>query len=136
MEVDLIKEIYGYLKEYNGSVMISVQSDTCEYILDPGTHDTIAKAVDNKRPMQPAMLMACLKSRFGNISELQSNKWITRDMTCYLAFSESDPNTSAAIIENGCQIQDREFMIINPTLKASGSSVCYLYREKISPCDL
>jgi N-acetylmuramoyl-L-alanine amidase len=139
IEVDLLKEFDDYLEGYQGSALISIHADTCDYIPDFGTGYKIAEAADNKRPEQAARLMACLKNRYGNITGLQSDHRITPDMTSYHAFSEVDPNTPAVIIETGYLNQDRELLTKNPSLVARGivaGALCYLYREEISLGDL
>ncbi len=135
VEVDLLKEFDDALEGYEGSALISIHADTCDYIPEEGTGFKIAEAVDNKRPEQAARLMACLKNRYGNLTGLRYDHRITPDMTSYHAFSEVDPNTPAVIIETGYMNQDRELLTQQPSLVAQGVTegiMCYLKREKIT----
>ena len=136
VKVDLLQEFDDHLEGYLSNALISIHADTCEYIPELGTGYKIAEAADNKRPEQAARLMACLKNRYGEATDLRYDHRITEDMTSYHAFGEIDPNTPAVIIESGYMNQDRELLTKNPRLVAEGITagiMCYLNREEISP---
>jgi len=135
VQVDLLKEFDSRLEGYQGSALISIHADTCDYIPEQGTGFKIAEAVDNKRPEQAARLMACLQNRYGNLTNLRYDHRLTPDMTSYHAFGEINPNTPAVIIETGYMNQDRELLTQQPSLVARGITegiMCYLNRERIT----
>jgi N-acetylmuramoyl-L-alanine amidase len=82
-------------------------------------------------------LTTCLSQRYAEITGLPYHAGsVTDDMTYYHAFSEIDPNTTAAIIEAGFMNLDYQFITEEAERVAEGITagiLCYLNEETTSP---
>jgi N-acetylmuramoyl-L-alanine amidase len=135
-DVDLLKEFDLKLSGYKASVLISIHSDSCDYINADATGFKVAAALANPHPERATRLTACLRSRYSAITgQPMHSTSVTEDMTDYHAFNEIDPNTTAAIIETGFLNLDRNFLTEQPDVAAQGivdGILCYLNNESIS----
>ena len=130
--VDVLNEFDDKLTGYQADVLISIHSDSCDYINDQATGFKVSSALANPHPERAARLIACLKNRYGLVTGLPLHNSITIDMTSYHAFAEIQEDTTAAIIEIGFLNLDRELLTQKSDLVAQGITdgiLCYLNNE-------
>lgn len=136
-EVDLLKEFDTKLLEYQASALVSIHTDSCDYVNDQATGFKVAAAMASPHPEQAARLTACLRNRYSETTGLSLHSTsVTIDMTSYHAFGEINENTPAAIIETGFLNLDRQFLTQTPELAAQGivgGILCFINNENISP---
>jgi len=135
IEVEVLQEFDPKLVRYQATVLVSIHADSCDYINDQATGFKISSALANPHPERAARLTACLRNRYGKATGLPLHNSITNDMTSYHAFSEIDPDTTAAIIEVGFMNLDRQLLTQNPERIASGivdGILCYINNEDLS----
>jgi N-acetylmuramoyl-L-alanine amidase len=134
-QVDLLKEFDSRLDGYNGLVLISIHTDSCQYINDDATGYKVAAALSNRYPERAYRLMSCLIDRYGKTTGLRFNaNTVTNDMTSYHAFDEINPETNAVIIELGFLNLDRQILTKNPDKVATGivnGVLCYVNNESV-----
>jgi N-acetylmuramoyl-L-alanine amidase len=136
-EVDLLKEFDPLLTGYYANALVSVHSDSCDYINDQATGFKVAAALGTKQTQKDksARLTACLISRYAEASGLPVHNSTTPDMTYYHAFDEIGDETTAAIIELGFMNLDRQKLTNEADQLAQGvvnGILCYLNNEDIS----
>lgn len=132
---DVLDEFDPKLEGYQATVLVSIHTDSCEYINDQATGFKVSSALANPHPERAARLTACLKNRYAEVTGLPLHNSITVDMTSYHAFAEIDPNTTAAIIEVGFLNLDREILTQKSDLIAQGITdgiLCYLNNEALN----
>jgi N-acetylmuramoyl-L-alanine amidase len=133
--VDVLQEFDPLLTGYLASALVSIHTDSCDYVNDQATGFKVSSALANPHPERAARLTACLRNRYGQVTGLPLHNSITIDMTSYHAFEEVDDNTTAAIIEVGFLNLDRQLLTQQPDLIAKGVTdgiICFLKNENIS----
>jgi N-acetylmuramoyl-L-alanine amidase len=136
-DVDLLSEFDTRLTGYQSLALISIHSDSCEYINDQATGFKVSTAGLNANPEKSARLTTCLQTKYAEITKLKFHPGaVTSDMTLYHPFTEIDSNTTAAVIEIGYINMDNKILTEQPELIARGISegiLCYVNNENISP---
>lgn len=137
LEVVLLKEFDSTLTGFDGSALVSIHADSCDYVNAQATGYKVAAALANPHPERSARLTACLRARYGASTGLPLHSTsITEDMTSYHAFGEINENTPAAIIETGFLNLDRDLLENRPEAAAKGIAdgiACFIYNEDITP---
>jgi N-acetylmuramoyl-L-alanine amidase len=131
-ETDLLKEFDPLLAKYHAAVLISIHNDSCKFINDQATGFKVAAAMSSR----DSNLANRLRDRYQATTKMSLHDSVTNDMTLYHAFSEIDPNTTAAIIETGFLKLDYEMLTNNTDLVATGvvkGIVCYINNENLAP---
>jgi len=135
-DVDLLKEFDTRLSGYRAAVLVSIHSDSCDYINDEATGFKVSAAMSTVYPERAARLTACLRSRYADSTDLAFHSGsVTPDMTSYHAFDEINTETTAAIIEIGFMNLDRRILTEYPELVAQGITqgiLCYIRNEDVS----
>ncbi len=135
-DVELLDEFDPRLKDYQAGLLLSIHTDSCDYINDSATGFKVAAALSETKSENSARLVQCIADRYANITGLRYHyQSVTNDMTRYHAFSEIDPNTTAGIIEIGFLNLDQEILTSNPELLADGIVAgikCYMENEGVS----
>ena len=135
-QVDILREFDYGLRGYEAAVLVSIHSDSCDYVNDQATGFKVAAALGSTRKEKAVRLTACLRARYGATTGLPIHSTsVTNDMTQYHAFDEIDPNTVAAIIEVGFMNLDRQILEKSPEIPAQGivsGILCYLRNESIT----
>ncbi len=135
LDVEVLQEFDPKLDGYQATVLVSIHADSCDYINDQATGFKVSSALANPHPERAARLTACLRNRYGKVTGLPLHNSITNDMTSYHAFSEINPDTTAAIIEVGFMNLDRQLLTQNTGQVASGivdGILCYINNEDLS----
>ncbi len=133
-DVEVLNEFDPQLSDYQASVLVSIHSDSCDYVNNQATGFKVSSALANPHPDRAARLTACLKNRYGIVTGLPLHNSITIDMTSYHAFAEISDNTTAAIIEIGFLNLDRELLTQKSDLVAKGifdGILCYINNEDL-----
>ncbi len=136
-QVDLLNEFDTRLNGYRAVAIVSIHNDSCQYINDEATGFKVAAALNTRDTNRANRLLACLVDRYGKATGLRFHVGsITPDMTSYHAFSEIDPNTTAAIIETGFLNLDREILTQHTDQVADGvvnGIMCFVNNENVDP---
>ncbi len=136
-EVDLLAEFDPRLSGYEALALVSIHSDSCQYVNEDATGFKVAAAMSTRYPEQATRLTTCLRTRYADITGMGFHSGsVTNDMTDYHAFSEISNQTPAAIIEIGFMNLDRKILTEQPDLLASGITagiLCYVRNEDINP---
>jgi N-acetylmuramoyl-L-alanine amidase len=134
-DVDLLNEFDERLKGYEAIALVSIHNDSCDYINEDATGFKVAPASSSQYPEKATRLTGCLVSRYKEITGLGFHEGsITNDMTKYHAFSEINPNTTAAIIETGFMRLDQELLTHKTSLVADGVTagiLCFMRNEPL-----
>lgn len=129
-QVDLLEEFDDRLDGYKGSVLVSIHLDSCDYINDQATGFKVAAALSEENQAASAKLTTCLSEQYAEVTGLPYHAGsVTDDMTYYHAFSEIDPQTTAAIIEAGFMNMDYSFITEQTDRVAEGivaGILCFL----------
>jgi N-acetylmuramoyl-L-alanine amidase len=133
--VDLMEEYDPALNGYLGAVLVSIHLDSCAYINEQATGYKVAAALSELNLAASQRLTSCLSNRYGEVTGLPYHPGsVTSDMTYYHAFSEINPDTTAAIIEAGFMNLDQQFLLEQTDLVAQGIAkgiLCFLNEEPI-----
>jgi len=136
-QVDLLEEFDPRLTGYQGAVLISIHLDSCAYINEQATGFKVAAALSSQNAVDSQRLTTCLSDRYGQITGLPYHAGsVTDDMTYYHAFSEIDPDTTAAIIEAGFLNMDYDLITEETDQMADGITagiLCFINNEPIIP---
>jgi N-acetylmuramoyl-L-alanine amidase len=128
--VDLLEEFDDRLESYRGKVLLSIHLDSCAYINDQATGFKVAAAFAAENSASSQRLTTCLSEQYAAVTGLPYHAGsVTDDMTYYHAFSEIDPETTAAIIEAGFMNLDYQFITEKTDLIADGivaGILCFL----------
>jgi N-acetylmuramoyl-L-alanine amidase len=129
-QVDLLEEFDQRLVQYKALALVSIHTDTCEFIGDDATGFKVAPALSNSYPEKSDQLADCLVDRYASITGLkyQVNK-VTEDMTSYHTFYEVNSITPVVVIDAGYLNLDRQFLSEQPDKAATGIAegiLCYL----------
>lgn len=135
--VDLLEEFDPRLSQYTGIALLSIHSDTCEWIAPEATGFKVSAAIHSVFPEKASRLTSCLVDRYQTSTGLNylANS-VSNDMTYYHAFDEIHTETTAAIIETGFMNLDREILTQKPDLVAQGivdGLLCFIRNESIAP---
>jgi N-acetylmuramoyl-L-alanine amidase len=131
-----LEEFDDRLSQYKGIALISIHSDTCDWIAEEATGFKVAAAIHSAYPEKASRLTSCLADRYQKatgLKYLQNSS--TNDMTYYHAFDEINTETTAAIIEVGFMNLDRQLLTQKPDKIADGilnGLLCYIRNENIS----
>jgi N-acetylmuramoyl-L-alanine amidase len=132
--VDLLDEFDERLNGYQAAALVSIHSDSCEYVNDTATGYKVAAVVESQIPDRNARLVGCLVARYAQHTGLNFHPSVTFDMTQYHTFYEIAPTTPGAIIEIGFLNLDRALLTEQPERVAAGVSdgiLCFLRNEPI-----
>lgn len=135
-QVDLLEEFDSRLTQYQAIALVSIHSDTCEYLNDAATGFKIAAALESAYPEKTDRLTACMIDRYGATTGLTYRIGNTNDMTYYHAFTEVNTETPAVIIEAGYLNLDQQILTTRPDLIADGivnGLLCYIRNESVLP---
>jgi N-acetylmuramoyl-L-alanine amidase len=136
-QVDLLEEFDEMLVGYRALALVSIHSDSCEYVNDDAKGFKVAAPLANPNPRNSETLVACIENRYGNATGMPLHPGsVTADMTQYHAFSEINPDTPAAIIEVGFLNGDNERLRNDQDTLARGVAegiLCLLRGELITP---
>ncbi len=133
--VDLLREFDDQLEGYKAVALVSIHADSCIPQGAEATGFKVASALASARPDKANRLVACLNSRFANVTGLPLHAGITPDMTSYHGFEEIHSETAAAIIETGFLFNNRQILTKEPDLLAQGIAngiLCYIRNEDAS----
>lgn len=136
-QVDLLNEFDTRLNGYRAVALVSIHNDSCEYINDQATGFKVAAALNTHDFNLATRLTECLRDRYQEATNLTFHAGsITSDMREYHAFSEIDPNTTAAIIETGFLYLDQDLLVEEPEKVAEGvvrGILCFIRNENVEP---
>ena len=134
--VDLLDEFDPRLSNYQAGLLLSIHSDSCDYINESATGFKVAAALAEQKQENSERLVACIADRYAKATGLKYHyQSITQDMTYYHAYSEINPYTVAGIIEVGFLNLDKEILTTKPELLADGivSGIsCYMNNETLA----
>ena len=117
--VDLLGEFDDRLKGYQGDVLLSLHSDSCDVFGMSGFK--IARSEDSGIPTVEDKLVECLSDSYAASTQLSfQENTITKDMRDYHAFREVDTTTPSAIIELGFMSTDRDALLYRQDRLAKG----------------
>lgn len=132
-DVDLLQERDERLPGYNALLLVSIHSDTCEYIDDNATGFKVAASLAGSAQEKAQRLVACLSNRYQQATGMRFHPAsITAHMSNYHTFNEIHHDTTAAIIETGFMNLDRQMLTQNSDRVAEGVAqgvLCYIYNE-------
>jgi N-acetylmuramoyl-L-alanine amidase len=135
-QVDLLEEFDSRLSQYQAMAVISIHSDSCDFISTDATGFKVAAALESAFPEKTDRLSGCLIDRYAATTGLTYRAGNTNDMTYYHAFSEVNTETPAVIIEVGFLNLDQQILTQQPDLIANGivnGLLCYIRNESIVP---
>ncbi|MEL6150400.1 MAG: N-acetylmuramoyl-L-alanine amidase [Chloroflexota bacterium] len=130
--VDLLDEFDPRLNNYEGDALVSIHANTCRDYGELVTGFLIATADARAGSGNDQLLVECLAAYYEDSSQLQRRFGLTRDVTDYHVFREIHPRTPGAIVELGFMLADRDLLVNEPDLLASGLTdgiLCYLEPE-------
>ncbi|MEL6271837.1 MAG: hypothetical protein AAFR22_18665, partial [Chloroflexota bacterium] len=110
----------------------SIHANTCRDYGELVTGFLIATADARAGSGNDQLLVECLAAYYEDSSQLQRRFGLTRDVTDYHVFREIHPRTPGAIVELGFMLADRDLLVNEPDLLASGLTdgiLCYLEPE-------
>ncbi len=126
VEVDSLDEFDARLEDYRASALISVHSDSCDFINEQATGFKIAGSPF----INSSQLSICIEHAYGQATGLEYHPHsITPHMTDYHAFRKISPITQALIIEIGFLNQDRDLLTTGSQTVVNGlfdGIQCYL----------
>ena len=133
--VDLMQEFDKQLNQYQGLALVSIHSDSCDYIDSNATGFKIAAVRSNADTAKSTRLVDCLAQRYGSETNLRYHpNETTKDMTTYHPFDEISNTTTAAVIEDGYLNLDRQILTQKPDLIAKAIAdgiLCFVKNEQI-----
>ncbi len=135
-QVDLLEEFDTRLSQYQALAVISIHSDSCDFISTDATGFKVAAALESAFPEKTDRLSGCLIDRYSATTKLTYRAGNTNDMTYYHAFSEVNTETPAVIIEVGFLNLDQQILTQQPDLISDGivnGLLCYIRNESIIP---
>jgi N-acetylmuramoyl-L-alanine amidase len=134
--VDLLEEYDPRLDGYKAMALVSLHTDSCQFIDDNATGFKVAASESGSSTDGSQRLAACLINRYAARTGLKNHPGsITWDMTGYHSFKEVDPDTPAAIIEMGFLYLDRNFLTQHADLAAQGLAdgiICFTRNEPMN----
>ena len=128
--VDLLDEFDVRLNGYQADALLSIHADSCGF---PGKSGFKVVGAESSFTPSATMLVDCIAQYYAERTGLPFDaNTITYDMTRYHAYYEIDRNTSAAIIEIGFLLDDREILTQRSDVVAAGIAdglVCFIEGE-------
>ncbi len=126
IKTDLLEEFDTRLGNYGATAVISIHSDSCDYINDLATGFKVAgSSLTNSSALQ-----ACVEQTYGQATNLPIHaNTITPHMTDYHVFRTLPVGVPAIIIEVGFMNKDRNLLVNTPEIPANGviqGIECYL----------
>lgn len=113
----LLDEFDSRFTHFSGTAVVSIHSDSCDYINDLATGYKIAPSSTT----DSLALEACIEQAYGEVTQLPYHaNTITPHMTDYHVFRTLPPGLPAVIIEVGFLNLDREMLTTNADLPVSG----------------
>ncbi len=135
-QVDLLEEFDPRLSQYQAMAVVSIHSDSCDFISTDATGFKVAAALESAFPEKTDRLSGCLIDRYSATTKLTYRAGNTNDMTYYHAFSEVNTETPAVIMEVGFLNLDQQILTQQPDLISDGivnGLLCYIRNESINP---
>lgn len=132
--VDILEEFDERLNGYQAAALVSIHTDSCEFINESATGYKVAAVAESQIPDQNARLVGCLVARYAEHTGLDFHPSVTFDMTQYHTFFEIAPTTPGAIVEIGFLNLDRALLTEHPDQVAAGVAdgvLCFLRNEPI-----
>jgi N-acetylmuramoyl-L-alanine amidase len=133
--VDLLQENDARLIQYQALAMVSIHTDSCEYINDAATGFKVMTALASLQMDKASALAACMVDRYADVTGMTFHyNEVTTDMSSYHPFDEVNSITPIAIIEAGYLNLDRQILTERPDLLAFGiysGILCYIRGEAI-----
>ncbi|MGB8252672.1 MAG: N-acetylmuramoyl-L-alanine amidase [Anaerolineaceae bacterium] len=133
--VDLLQENDPRLIQYQALALVSVHSDSCDFLGDTASGFKVAPALASLQPEKAAVLTACMIDRYANVTGLNYKyNEVTTDMSSYHPFDEVNSITPIVVIEVGYLNLDRQILTEKPDLLAFGIAsgvLCYIRGEPI-----
>lgn len=133
--VEVLNEFDDRLVGYKAVALVSIHSDSCDYINDQAAGFKVARALYDQVPEKSDRLVACITDRYQKRTGMNFHAGsITFDMTQYHGFNEIDANTPDAIIELGFLNLDRDMLANHADLLAQGVAegiLCYARNEPV-----
>ncbi len=135
-EVVMLDEFDLALSGFEANALVSIHTDTCDYINDTATGFKVAAVMAQKDQAEAERLAACIADRYAQVTKMQYHyQSVTNDMSYLHAFSEINPHTPAAVIELGYLNLDQQILKNNPEELAEGvfqGIQCFMLDEAIS----
>lgn len=134
IETELFKEFDPQLFSYQGVVLLSIHTDSCQYINDQATGFKLSTVLSRSNDDASERLVNCLADEYSEATHLPFHNSLTADMTAYHSFDEII-GTPIAIIDAGFLHLDREILTQKTDLVASGISeglLCYIRNYETS----
>jgi N-acetylmuramoyl-L-alanine amidase len=133
--VVLLEEYDSRLNGYKAMALVSLHTDSCQFIDDNATGFKVAASQAGASAQASQALSACLTNRYAARTGLNNHPGsVTWDMTGYHSFSEVAADTPAAIIEMGFLYLDRSFLLQHADLAAQGIAdgiLCFTRSESL-----
>jgi len=133
--VDLLQENDPRLIQYQALALVSVHTDSCDFLGDTASGFKVAPALASLQPEKAAVLTACMIDRYANVTGLNYKyNEVTTDMSSYHPFDEVNSITPIIVIEVGYLNLDRQILTEKPDLLAFGIAsgvLCYIRGEPI-----
>jgi N-acetylmuramoyl-L-alanine amidase len=134
--VDLLEEYDSRLNGYKAMAVVSLHTDSCQFIDDNATGFKVAASQAGKSADTSQVLAGCLINRYAARTGLKNHPGsITWDMTGYHSFSEVAADTPAVIIEMGFLYLDRNFLTQHADQAAQGVADGILCFTRSEPVD-
>jgi N-acetylmuramoyl-L-alanine amidase len=135
--VDLLEEYDPRLDGYKAMALVSLHTDSCQFIDDNATGFKVAGSQAGTSAEASQTLAACLTNRYAARTGLKNHPGsVTWDMTGYHSFNEVAADTPAVIIEMGFLYLDRNFLTQHADLAAQGITDGILCFTRNEPLDL
>ncbi|MBE2182879.1 MAG: N-acetylmuramoyl-L-alanine amidase [Anaerolineae bacterium] len=135
--VDLLDEFDPRLDGYQATALVSIHSNTCQSFGEVVSGFLVASAAARAGSGgTDEQLVDCLAQHYAVASGLERRTGVTVDMTDYHTFREINRQTTAAIIELGFMLADRDVLTSRPDALANGITdgiLCYLEPGVIEP---
>ena len=135
LNVDMLSEFDPDLNDYDADALVSIHSDSCEYVNEVATGYKVTGSLASQVPEESNRLASCLIDHYARRTQMQFHSGsITYDMQHYHAFSEIAADTPAAIIEVGFMNLDRDMLVGQSDLVAQGVTdgiMCFVRSEPL-----
>jgi N-acetylmuramoyl-L-alanine amidase len=134
--VDLLEEYDPRLNGYKAMALVSLHTDSCQFIDDNATGFKVAASKAGTSAETSQTLASCLINRYAARTGLKNHPGsITWDMTGYHSFSEVAADTPAVIIEMGFLYLDQNFLTQHADQAAQGVADGILCFTRSEPVD-
>ncbi len=137
--VDTMTEFDPDLRQYRGLLLLSIHTDTCEYIDDSATGFKLAPSLySTTQETKLDRLSSCIISKYEETTGMKYQNYTTDDMTKYHPFDEVHTDTPTLVMEPGYLNLDKEMLTKQADLVAQGIAngiFCYLGNEPNMPTE-